>query len=119
MVRKPLFRILFVVWISLIAVLSLIPTPSGVVQVSDKLIHAVVYIITTVICLLSLNRYVPRAVFFAGISIFLYSFVIELVQYFLPYRSFSVGDLAANITGIVTGVALLGVYHGVVGRHYR
>jgi len=37
------------------------------------------------------------------ILLFLYSFFIEIIQYFIPYRDFSLLDLAANGLGLFTG----------------
>ncbi|MCH2038687.1 MAG: VanZ family protein, partial [Rickettsiales bacterium] len=40
------------------------------------------------------------------ILFFVFSFVIEVIQYFLPYRSFSISDLLANAAGLVIGIGL-------------
>ncbi len=40
------------------------------------------------------------------ICFFIYSFLIECLQYFLPYRSFSLLDLVANGSGLLVGIGL-------------
>lgn len=37
---------------------------------------------------------------------FLFSFLIECIQYFLPYRSFSISDIVANALGLLVGTGL-------------
>ncbi|MGH1487050.1 MAG: VanZ family protein [Cellvibrionaceae bacterium] len=40
------------------------------------------------------------------ILFFLFSFLVECIQYFLPYRSFSLLDLLANGVGLILGVGM-------------
>lgn len=37
----------------------------------------------------------------------LFAFLIEIIQYFLPYRAYNVNDLVANIAGVGIGGGLL------------
>jgi VanZ family protein len=39
-------------------------------------------------------------------ALLLFSFLIECVQYFIPYRSFSMLDMLANFFGLVLGIGL-------------
>ena len=90
---------LFLSWMLLITVLSLVPTPGGALAVSDKLAHFGVYFATALlaVALLGLKGMSPVVLGCAGVV--LYGALIEVAQYFLPYRSFSVGDMAANTGG--------------------
>ncbi len=44
--------------------------------------------------------------FFAGLC---FSAAVELVQYFLPYRTLNMKDLAANACGVVLGAILMAI----------
>lgn len=95
----------------LIFVLSVIPTdingdtPSFYFPGMDKIIHALMYGIFTV---LVLNQYLQKRPFRALslllllVAVFSYSVLMELVQlYIVEYRSGDWKDAAANLSGIV------------------
>ena len=68
---------------------------------TDKVIHIVVFILWT--CWLS-GQFISFFKIFFYTSIF--GFLIEVIQYFLPYRSWELLDLLANEIGIFIGVII-------------
>ena len=66
---------------------------------TDKVIHIGVFILWT--CWLS-GQFISFLKIFFYTSIF--GFLIEVIQYFLPYRSWELLDLLANEIGILIGV---------------
>lgn len=66
---------------------------------TDKVIHIGVFILWT--CWLS-GQFISFFKIFFYTSIF--GFLIEVIQYFLPYRSWELLDLLANEIGILIGV---------------
>jgi len=107
---KTVYRIVFFLWVGTIGVLSVIPSPERVVSVSDKFAHFVAYFITASLCYCAFKREKLSFLVFLGIAVFLYGIAIEVVQYFLPYRDFSVGDIIANASGIGSFFVIWGVY---------
>jgi VanZ family protein len=83
-----------------IFVVSIIPLETPLAENSDKAGHFIAYFI---LCLLfCLNRAgLMRAFIFAVV----YGVSMEIIQYFLPYRSFSLLDIAAN--GFGAGLFIL------------
>lgn len=70
----------------------------------DKIFHAASYaVLAFLYCRAYQKSYAARAVW-----IVLYSFLMEVIQYFLPYRSFDLLDLLANSVG--TGLGLGGFF---------
>lgn len=65
---------------------------------SDKFYHGLCFF---VLALLADNAY-PRTGFTAAIYIplFAYGVLIECIQYFIPYRSFSLADMVADALGL-------------------
>ena len=68
---------------------------------TDKVIHIGVFILWT--CWLS-GQFISVFKIFFYTSIF--GFLIEVIQYFLPYRSWELLDLLANEIGILIGVII-------------
>jgi VanZ family protein len=94
---------LLTVWFSLILIISVVPV-SEVVDTGlpdDKIAHFVLYGLTAIV----LFRYFAqkttgKKAFYMSVAIAaLYGAAMEVLQYFLPYRSFSAGDMAANTAG--------------------
>jgi VanZ family protein len=71
---------------------------------NDLFMHFAGYIILMNSCLLAYGARPRKAVMFG--LLLLYSFMIEVIQYFLPYREFSLLDLLANSLGLITGQIL-------------
>ncbi len=98
---RRIYRVVFFFWIVVVAVLSVIPSPDNVVEVSDKSAHFIVYFITALLCYVAFRREGVSFLFLSGTAVFLYSVAMEVVQSFLPYRDFSTADMVANAAGIV------------------
>lgn len=71
---------------------------------NDLVMHAIGY---GVLMISGIFAYPRREYFIALMLVFLgYSFMIECIQYFLSYRSFSWLDMAANGLGLFIGTGL-------------
>jgi VanZ family protein len=83
--------------------LSLMPQPPGVFELaSDKLWHALAYLVLYLSCQLAYRRQTPHITRFALLLGF--SLLIEVLQYFVPHREFSLQDLLANAAGLLLGM---------------
>lgn len=92
------------VWLGIITVLSVIPLSQPKTEMPvDKIEHAVAYGIAAILFFRVLRRRTTlyRAAAFSILAAAAYGAGIECVQYFLPHRTFSPGDLAANLAGAV------------------
>lgn len=68
----------------------------------DKAAHFIGYAIMALLALISFNhRYKKSTILLSCIT---YSALIEVVQYFVPYRSMSLNDLFANVLGFIAGL---------------
>ncbi len=117
---KNFFRILF--WLAVIAVfwLSVLRVPR--IRVSehwfwdniDKIGHGLAYLLLQVLVQFAYspqekNKRIKNALIWAVI-LFAYSWFLELIQWYLPHRSFDPFDLIANLCGIVLGLFLYQFY---------
>lgn len=95
-------RILFYSALVLGSALAFSPSGNALHQhMNDKLLHGIGFVIMAFLA----HAAHPRAkTIYAVLGLVLFGFLIELVQAFLPYRSFSLWDLLADVIG-------LGVYH--------
>ncbi len=81
------------------------------VNISDKLVHAIFYMVIPITLIIDhtfLIRKPPSikgVAYITAISI-AYGILMEVVQYFLPYRSASFYDILANITGTVVALII-------------
>ncbi|MGE0372498.1 MAG: VanZ family protein, partial [Gammaproteobacteria bacterium] len=104
-----IFRGLFVLVFAAVAYLSLMQMPeTGLQQISDKVHHAFAFYVLALL----LDFAQPRSEF--GLRKFsllmAYGVAIECVQYFLPWREFSLLDMVADAVGLllyVAGIPLL------------
>ncbi|GEM_PF-2211129 len=99
---KIILRLAFFLWLMLITILSVIPSSDKFGMVSDKSIHFVAYFITTSLLYFAFKPKRVSFLFLYGFLVFLYSTGIEIVQSFLTYRDFSLRDIIANISGIIS-----------------
>ncbi len=101
-----LARVALVLSVVIIFCLSVIRTgpdlPGGL---SDKFYHTIAFLILS--CLAGTSFPKTGSSFYQPVVLLLYGIVIEVVQYFLPYRSFSIADMVADAGGIF-------VYHFIV-----
>jgi len=113
-----LFRIAFVATVVLVGYLSFAHVEeTPVAGINDKLGHAAAFL-----CLGFLLDFAwPRRPWGARklLPLLGYGLIIELVQYFLPYRSFSLWDLAADGLGLGLYPLLLPLLRYIPGLALR
>ncbi|MGV1099671.1 VanZ family protein [Thiovibrio sp. JS02] len=89
---------------------SLSPYPSGAMEVvSDKLIHTAGYFLFYLSTDLAFAQ--DRLRLNKLLLLFAYSMLIEICQYFIPSRSFSLLDLMANLAGLLLGLTVCAWAH--------
>lgn len=97
-------------WFLLIMIASVVPVPSPQTgfSASDKLAHVVMYGLTSVfVYKVYLQKTTPARALYLSVAISaLYGATMEVIQFFLPYRSFSPGDITANTVGAFCGSML-------------
>ena len=52
-----------------------------------------------------------RRMRWVAVAVFVYSTLLEGLQYFVPGRQFFLSDLAANMVGILAGLAIVAIWH--------
>lgn len=104
-------------WIVLLCVIITIlffpynPLPSDVTFFTirfsniDKLFHFTSYFSATLILCLVLSRKRKYCLLYAVVLV-ITAFGTELAQYHIPNRTGSIGDIIANITGIIAGIIM-------------
>jgi VanZ family protein len=100
-------RIIFIVWcISIVAViyLSLIPQVELPVDFwnADKAYHCAAYAWLSGLAMLSFP--VRRFALSSALFMIILGILLEIGQHFIPGRSFSVLDMAANSLGVILGI---------------
>jgi VanZ family protein len=95
---------LIFVWLSLVLLLSIIPTrdlQTG--YPTDKVIHFVIYGITAVMFLriLRFKTSLTKSIVLSIILASMYGFVMELLQSAIPWRKYSFSDMMSNVSGAV------------------
>lgn len=74
----------------------------------DKIIHVLIYFL---LAFLTVNTFSRKRIGNPKICSFFYAFSLglfaEIVQYFIPYRSFELWDILANFLGSFLGVLLI------------
>lgn len=98
-IRKTQFYGLLVVYMVLATAR---PGSAMSVGYNDLVVHFVGYIVLYSSCLLAYGPGKNKVGMM--LLLFAYSFLIELVQYTIPYRSFSMLDLLVNALGLGTGL---------------
>lgn len=94
----------FILWLVIVLTLSVMPVPEIGISSSvpiDKIVHCVLYGVSAILLYRILKtRYSPKrsALYSIMVSAF-YGALLEGVQFFVPYRSFSGADMAANTLG--------------------
>ena len=108
---KLLLKAMFIFWTLAVAVLSVISYPgSNDLLMSVKLtssgfvIHCIAYFVGMLLCYLAFEKKNISFVLWAGLLIFLFSMILEIAQFYLPYRTFNVYDVVANGVGVLVFV---------------
>ena len=107
--------ILFIIWVVAITTLSVLPySKNGIVSLkltgSGMVVHFVAYFVAAVLFYWAYWKDTLFSILFSSFSIFLFSVVLEIFQYYLPYRTFNPMDIAANGFGIVAFMICWGVF---------
>ena len=95
-----IYRIVFLVLVLLISFAALTPQGDISVPYLDKIFHFSAFIILSLFLDLSLKRTLLSSKA-ALIFLIFYALLIELVQYFLPYRSAEFFDFISDLLGIL------------------
>ena len=77
---------------------------------SGFVMHCIAYFVGVLLCCRAFDKKNISFVVWAGLLIFLYSVVLEVVQLYLPYRTFNVYDVVGNAGGVVLFVVSWVVY---------
>jgi hypothetical protein len=100
---KKLYRIIFFLSLLLIFYFSVVPASSipniaALSFVSDKIIHALIFLYLSFV---GLNSYfnLPKLLLLG--LIFIFGLAIEIIHFYHPYRFFEVADLISNLSGIL------------------
>lgn len=108
MVKRTFLKAAFYIWLVLIFVFSVIPNDAeaGSLLLFDLsgtgfLKHVFAYFISSVLLIFAYKNETLKFFFKSLILLFVGSILIECIQYLLPYRSFSLSDMAANLLGII------------------
>ena len=96
-----IYRFVFLFLVLLISYAAVTPTEGGTsLPYIDKLLHFSAFLVLTLFMDLSLKK--PLMLYRSAlIFLIFYAFLIELVQYFLPYRSAEVFDFVSDLLGIL------------------
>ena len=96
-----IYRFIFLFLVLFISYGAITPIEGGTsVPYIDKLLHFSAFLVLTLFMDLSLKK--PLLLYRSAlIFLIFYAFLIELVQYFLPYRSAEVFDFVLDLLGIL------------------
>jgi len=97
---KRLARWIFASYCGLISYLAFIPSPQNLNTVSDKIKHFLAFLVFVFLGYYPLNG--NSRLIFLGALVF--GIFIEVVQFFLPYRSAEAADLLADLLGTLAGI---------------
>ena len=111
-------KIAFIIWMLLLTIFSVLPdSNSGIIQLtsykltsSGFFIHLFSFFIAASLCFKAFKHSSYNFILTSGIVIFLYSILLEVVQVFLPYRTFNYYDILANFVGIGLGIIIFIFY---------
>ncbi len=94
-------------WLAALAVLllSLLPVDAGGAPAqSDKLVHVLMFFVLALLWQLAYPRRGIDWIGLGGLAAF--GLLIECAQFLLPWRSFSLADLLADVAGILLSLGL-------------
>ena len=120
---KVLTRTMFIIWAMAIAVFSIIPYQNNDGIANDKLVsssraemHFIAYFIGALLCYYGFRRHGISFILLNGFSVFLFGAALEIVQLYLPYRTFNIRDIVANAFGIILFVLFWAIYSHFLKR---
>ena len=94
------------IWFLMVLIVSVMPASEPKTDFPlDKIVHFALYGLTSILLFKYFIRQTnSRIAFLKAVALAsIYGAAMEVVQYFLPYRSFSLGDMAANVAGAFLG----------------
>jgi VanZ family protein len=105
---KILYRLTFSLSLLIVFYLSIVPAAAipyiaALDFLSDKLIHAVIFLFLSFV---GLKCHFNISKIFLLIMVFSFGFTIEVVHYYHPYRFFEIADLIANLIGILVALVI-------------
>ena len=105
---KILYKVIFFLSLILIMYFSILPASSipniaALSFLTDKMIHALIFLYLSFI---GLNSYFNISNLWLLVLIFLFGLVIEIIHFYHPYRFFEILDLIANLIGILLALAI-------------
>lgn len=109
-------KTVFIIWMLLLTVFSVLPDfNSGAIRLtsykltsSGFFIH--LFLIAAFLCSTAFKQSSFNIILISGVIIFFYSILFELIQIFLPYRTFNYYDILANFVGIALGSIIFVTY---------
>ncbi len=109
------FRIILSISLLFISILSVqeIEVQSSV-NLSDKLLHFFCFLYLTLITWLS--RIINKELWLYVI-VLAYGILIEIVQRFLPYRSFEYLDIFADFVGLIAGLIIIKIFKNLYPKY--
>jgi glycopeptide antibiotics resistance protein len=113
-------RIIYILLIILIGIMSIIPD-TALDKVSDTyklfsggyLFHILAYGVFCFFALMYNITYQRHSLFIMLLFISIYSIILEVIQYFLPYRTFNLYDILASLIGVAVGVVFYFLYRSL------
>ncbi len=96
-------KLAFIIWTVIILIVSVVPVPEVKAPDNfDKLVHFGLYFLTSVMFYFLVSQKPLISVVFSTS----YGFFIEIVQFFVPWRSFSLWDVFFNFMGALASLLL-------------
>lgn len=120
---KVFAKIIFFIWAMSIAILSIMSYPNNNdVLLSAKLtssgfgMHFIAYFLGSLLCYYSFRLKGTVFLLLSSFLVFLYGIALEIVQFYLPYRTFNPRDITANAFGIILFVLVGIIYSSFSNR---
>jgi VanZ family protein len=82
---------------------SSIPNIAALSYITDKMIHALIFLYISII---GLNCYFNISKLFLLGLIFSFGLLIEIIHFYPPYRYFEIADLISNLVGILIALII-------------
>ena len=105
---KTLYRSVFFLSLIIVFYLSIVPASdipniAALDFLSDKLIHALIFLFLSFV---GLKCHFNISKLFLLTTIFSFGLTIEVIHYYHPYRFFEIADLIANLIGILAAILI-------------